>query len=159
MGEWSSQANEIGERIRTLLYIDAYAPTDGQSLVAITGAETALAFLDQANRHGGMIPPIPAAIFNVNEADAAWVDAMSVPQPLATFLQGVSGGCGFGAHCQSQLLVRDRERWGLVRSTRARLKDHPQWQVHTMPCGHAIMLDRPTELTALLLAEATRSRR
>jgi pimeloyl-ACP methyl ester carboxylesterase len=52
-------ANEIGERIRTLFYIDADAPADGQSLVDITGAETALAFLDHANGHGGMIPPIP----------------------------------------------------------------------------------------------------
>jgi len=43
-------AGEIGERIRTLFYVDAYAPADGQSLLDITGAETALAFLDQARR-------------------------------------------------------------------------------------------------------------
>jgi hypothetical protein len=34
-----------------------------------------------------MIPPIPAAMSKVNEADAAGADAMSVPQPLVTFLQ------------------------------------------------------------------------
>ncbi|GGC85496.1 alpha/beta fold hydrolase [Chelatococcus reniformis] len=83
-------AHEIGKRVRALVYIDAYASADRQSLVHITGAETGLAFLDQANGHSGMIPPIPAAVFNVNAADAAWVDAMSVPQPLATFVQGVA---------------------------------------------------------------------
>jgi hypothetical protein len=72
--------------------LGVYAPADGQSLLDITGAETALAFLHQASRSGGMIPPIPAGIFNVNEEDAAWVDAMSVAQPLATFVQGVRTG-------------------------------------------------------------------
>ena len=52
-------AGEIGERIRTLVYIDAYVPADRQSLLDITGAETALAFLAQASRSGGMIPQFP----------------------------------------------------------------------------------------------------
>jgi hypothetical protein len=81
---------EIGERIRTLCYIGAFAPADGQSLLDICGVDMALAFLDQASRSGGMIPPIPAALFNVNEEDAARVDKMSVAQPLATF----GKGCG-----------------------------------------------------------------
>jgi pimeloyl-ACP methyl ester carboxylesterase len=85
-------AGEIGERIRTLFYIDAFAPADGQSLLNICGAEPTLAFLDQASGSGVMIPPIPAAMFNVNEEDAAWVDKMSVAQPLATFVQGVRTG-------------------------------------------------------------------
>jgi pimeloyl-ACP methyl ester carboxylesterase len=104
-------ANEIGERIRTLFSIDAYAPSYGQSLVAITGAEAGLAFLDQASRHGGVIPPIPAAIFNVNDADAAWVDAMSVPQPLATFVQGARRrGVARSGGDQPLLSFRRRER-------------------------------------------------
>ncbi len=149
-------ANEIGEHIRTLFYIDAYAPADGQSLVDITGAEIALAFLDQANGHGGMVPPIPSAIFNVNEADAAWVDAMSVPQPLATFVQGVRAGVDSAPVANRTYVFATANGGDWFVSTHARLKDHPRWEVHTLPCGHAIMLDRPTELTALLLAEATR---
>jgi hypothetical protein len=39
-----------------------------------------------------MIPPVPAAMFNVNEEDATRVDKMSVAQPLATFAQGVRTG-------------------------------------------------------------------
>src|SRR5580698_3497417 len=41
-------ANEIGDRIRTLFYIDAFAPDHGQSLVDILGAEAGLAYLNQA---------------------------------------------------------------------------------------------------------------
>ena len=108
-------ANEIGERIRTLFYLDAYAPAKGQSLMSITGAQTALAFLDQASESGGMIPPIPANIFNVNQADAAWVDSMSVPQPLATFAQASKVRCGVGLRSQPHIRLRHCERWRLVR--------------------------------------------
>jgi pimeloyl-ACP methyl ester carboxylesterase len=146
-------AGEIGERIRTLVYIDAYAPADGQSLLDITGAETALAFLNQASR-SGMIPPIPAAIFNVNEKDAAWVDTMSVPQPLATFVQGVQTGVESNSVANRTYVFASANGGDWFVSTHARLKGHPQWKMHNIACGHSIMLDRPQELASLLLEEA-----
>lgn len=148
-------AAEISERIRTLVYIDAYAPTDGQSLLDITGAETALAFLDQASRSGGMIPPIPAAIFKVNEEDAAWVDNMSVAQPLATFVQGVRIGVESNSVANRTYVFATANGGDWFVSTHARLKEHPQWEVQTVACGHIIMLDRPHELASLLLHEVT----
>lgn len=120
----------------------------------ITGAETALAFLAQANRHGGMIPPIPAAVFNVNEADAVWVDTMSVPQPLATFVQGVKAGVDSVLVANRTYAFATRNGGDWFVQTHARLKDDPRWTVHDIACGHAIMLDRPDEMVALLLAEA-----
>jgi pimeloyl-ACP methyl ester carboxylesterase len=149
-------AGEIGERIRTLFYIDAYAPADGQSLLDITGAETALAFLDQASRSGGMIPPIPAATFNVNEQDAAWVDSMSVAQPLATFVQGMRTGVESASVGNRTYVFATANGGDWFVSTHARLKEHPHWKVHEIACGHSIMLDRPQELAALLQEEATR---
>jgi len=149
-------AGEIAERIRTLFYIDAYAPTDGQSLIDITGAETALAFLDQASRSGGTVPPIPAATFNVNEQDAAWVDSMSVAQPLATFAQGVRTGVESTSVANRTYVFASANGGDWFVSTHAKLKERPLWKVHAIACGHSIMLDRPQELTALLQEEATR---
>ncbi|CAM3941747.1 alpha/beta fold hydrolase [Bordetella muralis] len=148
-------ANEIGERIRTLFYLDAYAPDDGQSLIDITGNQTALAFLSQANRNAGMIPPIPAAAFNVNDADAAWVDKMSVPQPLATFVQGVKVGVDSLQVANRTYVFATKNGGDWFAQTHARLKSDPRWTVHDIACGHSIMLDRPDELAALLAAEAT----
>jgi hypothetical protein len=62
-----------------------------------------------------MIPPIPAAIFNVNGEDAAWVDTMSTAQPLATFVQGVRTGVESNAVANRHIRLRDRERGRLVR--------------------------------------------
>ncbi|NYT85252.1 alpha/beta fold hydrolase [Pollutimonas harenae] len=149
-------AHEIGERIRTLFYLDAYAPADGQSLVDITGDETALAFVAQANQNGGMIPPIPAAIFNVNEADVVRVDTMSVSQPLATFVQGVKAGVDSTPVANRTYVFATRNGGDWFVKTHARLKSDSRWTVHEIPCGHSIMLDRPADLAALLLAEATK---
>ena len=146
-------AGEISDRIRTLVYIDAYAPADGQSLLDITGAETALAFLDQASHNGGMIPPIPAAIFNVNKDDAAWVDTMSVAQPLATFVQGVRTGAESNQVGNRTYVFATANGGNWFVSTHARFKDHPSWTMHGIACGHSIMLDRPRELASLLLEE------
>jgi pimeloyl-ACP methyl ester carboxylesterase len=149
-------AHEIGARIRTLFYLDAYAPAEGQSLVDITGAETALAFLAQAARNGGMIPPIPAAAFNVNAADAVWVDRMSGPQPLATFVQGVRAGVD-GVPVANRTYVFATQNGGdWFVETQARLKKAHGWTVHDVPCGHSIMLDQPAKLAELLLAEVGR---
>jgi pimeloyl-ACP methyl ester carboxylesterase len=148
-------AGEIGERVRTLFYLDAYAPADGQSLLDITGPETALAFLDQASRNGGMIPPIPAKIFNVNDADATRVDTMSTAQPLATFVQGVRTGVESNSVANRTYVFATANGGDWFVSTHTRLKDHPQWKMHRIACGHSIMLDRPQELASLLLEEAT----
>lgn len=149
-------AGELGERIRTLVYIDAFAPTDGQSLMEIAGVEAALAFLDQASRNGGMIPPIPAAMFNVNEEDAPRLDALSGAQPLATFVQGVRAGVDSIAVAKRTYVFAAANGGDWFVATHARLRDDPQWTLHSIACGHSIMLDRPDELASLLLNEAAR---
>lgn len=148
-------AHEVGERIRTLFYLDAYAPADGQSLIDITGSETALAFLAQASQNGGMIPPIPAAAFNVNEADAAWIDRMSGSQPLATFVQGVKAGVDSAPVANRTYVFATKNGGDWFVETHACLKNDPKWTVNEISCGHSIMLDRPADLAALLLAQAT----
>jgi len=152
----SGVAGEVGERVRALVYIDAFAPADGQSLLDISGAEAAVAFLAQASGSGGMIPPIPAAMFNVNAEDAARVDAMSTPQPLATFVQGVRTGVDSNAVANRTYVFAAANGGDWFVSTHARLKDHPRWKMHSIECGHSIMLDRPQELASILLEEATR---
>lgn len=148
-------ASQIGERIRTLVYLDAHAPLDGQSLMDIAGADTALAWLDQANRNEGMIPAIPAAAFNVNEQDTALVDRQSHSQPFATFVQGVSNGAESNAVANRTYIFASANGGDWFVSTYQRLKNNPRWKVHSIVCGHSIMLDRPDDLAGMLLAEVT----
>lgn len=151
-------ANEIAGQIRSLVYIDAYVPADGQSLLDIAGPETALAFLAQAAATGDLIPPIPASAFNVNEADAAWVDKLALPQPLATFVQAARGGVeAIPVSTLKRIYIFAAANGGdWFVSTYERLKEQPGWQVQAIDCGHEIMLDRPRELLSILLSDSPR---
>jgi pimeloyl-ACP methyl ester carboxylesterase len=142
---------EIGERIRTLIYIDAFVPAHGQSVFDIVGAETTLAFLEQASGNGGMIPPIPAAAFNVNEGDAERLDRMATSQPLATFAQGVRTGIDAVSVAHRTFVYAAANGGDWFAATNAKLQADPRWKTHSVACGHGIMLDRPQELASILL--------
>jgi hypothetical protein len=94
-------------------------------------------------------------MFNVNEQDAAWVDSMSVAQPLATFVQGVRSGVESNTVANRTCVFATANGGDWFVSTHTRLKEHPKWKMHRIVCGHIIMLDSPQELAALLLEEAT----
>lgn len=144
-------AGVIGERVRALIYIDAFVPSAGQSVFDIIGSETTLAFLDQAGGNGGMIPPIPAAAFNVNEADAARLDMMAASQPLATFAQSARAGIDAVTVANRTFIYAAANGGDWFAATHAKLQADPQWKVHDVACGHGIMLDRPLELASILL--------
>jgi hypothetical protein len=93
---------------------------------------------------------MPAANFKVNDADRAWVDASSTPQPLAPFLDKIS-------------LTGARERIGRKTYVRAsgypslsfeaaytRARTNPAWQTFEVPCGHDIMINMPERLVEIL---------
>src|SRR4029077_2730593 len=71
--------------ITSLVYIDAFLPENGQCLHDLLPRDSVRAHLASAIRGG--IPPVPASLLNVNEADRAWVDALCTQQPLGTFVQ------------------------------------------------------------------------
>ena len=78
-------AEQIAAKIRSLVYLDAFVPENGKSLLDYASAERSRQMRDDAtqNGEGYKITPPPAAAFAVNAEDAAWVDAMCVKQPLA----------------------------------------------------------------------------
>jgi pimeloyl-ACP methyl ester carboxylesterase len=144
--------DRIAERIRALVYLDAFLPDDGQSLFDINIAANTRKFLDGAGATGGLaVPPPPAAYFNVNAADAARVDALATPFPLGCFtekirLTGAHTAIGRRIYVHSTVLPRESP----FKPFYDRAKDDPAWQAHTLPCGHDAMLDMPDETAAIL---------
>ena len=76
----SGVAEQAADRLRALVYLDAFVPENGQSLFDLLPSGRACTMRADAreNGEGYMVMPPPAAYFNVNAADAAWVDAMCV---------------------------------------------------------------------------------
>jgi pimeloyl-ACP methyl ester carboxylesterase len=154
-------ADKVPEKIRSLVYLDAFVPADGQSAMDLVSPETRSAFREDAkhNGEGYLLAPIPAAAFNVNPKDAAWVDRMCVKHPLACFerkiaLGGGSGKIGRRTYILAEGWTLSPELGGVTPFVEVaeRLKQDKAWRVVSVPCGHDVMVDMPGELAELLVA-------
>jgi len=81
-------ADQAGDRIARVIYLDAFAPKNGQSLFDLVGPKTEAAMRDGATKSGDgwKIPPInPPA--DTSAEDLAWTTPRRRPQPIKTFEQ------------------------------------------------------------------------
>jgi pimeloyl-ACP methyl ester carboxylesterase len=147
-------AEQMPAKIRSLVYLDAFVPENGKSLFDYLPPEMSEQMRTDAaqNGEGYKVTPIPAAAFAVNANDAAWVDAMCVKQPLATFEQKLALR-GRPAGKRVYILAAG---WAPspFEQFAARCKNDPQWQFVSIDCGHDVMVDRPRELADALIAAA-----
>ena len=146
-------AAEAPSRIKCLFYLDAFIPETGQSFFDLVHPDITASFLSLAAQNKGAVPPIPAAAFNVNEADAARVDRICTPQSLASFAQAVRQGIDAVGVAKRTYVFATANGMETFRPVYEKLKTDPAWTVHTVDCGHDVMLDKPEELADLLLAE------
>jgi len=149
-------ADRLPERIRALVYLDAFVLEDGQSLHDALPQSARAAQVDGANSSGNgwRVPPIPAAYFNVNEADRAWVDAQCTAQSLACFEQRLTLRGQMAPERVTHVLAT-----GYRQSPFApfhELAKKKGWRTATIDCGHDVMLDRPDDLVRILLEAAAR---
>jgi pimeloyl-ACP methyl ester carboxylesterase len=144
--------DRIPDKVRALVYLDAFLPEHDQSLFDINIPANSQKFVQGAGGIGGLaVPPPPAAYFNVNEDDAVRVDALATPFPLGCFteklkLTGAHSKIGKRIYVHSTVLPRESP----FKPFYDRVKADPSWQAHTLPCGHDAMLDMPDETTAIL---------
>lgn len=153
----SGVAEAVPERIGALVFLDAFVPEDGQSLHDLVPESHRVRQIESAAANGGLVPPVPAAMFGVNEADRAYVDSMCVGQPLETFSTGLplTGARERVAH--KTYLRAGSYRSNPFDAAREAVTGAPGWVVETLPSGHDVMLDAPAELTAALIAAAQRA--
>jgi pimeloyl-ACP methyl ester carboxylesterase len=147
-------AEQIADKIRVLVYLDAFVPENGKSQFDYMPAERSGQMRSDAmeNGDGYKVTPISAARFQVNAEDAAWVDAMCVKHPLATFEQKLALS---GQHVPKRVyILATGYKPSLFPQFAERFKGDADWQVVSVACGHDVMVDRPQELAATLIAAA-----
>lgn len=150
-------ADREAHRIAALVYLDAFVPNNGECTLDLLPAERREQF-DRAVRERGfgwLVPPIPAAVYKVNEADQAWVDRQCTPHPLACFEQRITLT---GAHetIARRLYIRGTAYTPSAFAPIAeRLQRDRRWRVASLPSGHDVMVDMPQELAELLKSAQT----
>ena len=127
-------AEQLQNRIAAIVYLDAFMPADGQSLRDLNHAPVPTEKLS---------PPRTAAYFHVNAADSAWVESKLTPHPMQCFTENLKVT---GAYQAIPPLFKSPAFDDALAKCRA---DH-SWKTETVTCGHDVMIDQPTELTAIL---------
>jgi pimeloyl-ACP methyl ester carboxylesterase len=143
----------IGDRVRELVYLDAFVPHDGQSVNDLRGA-----MIDPEMTVGApwQIEPRPRAYDD--PAEGEWQAARRVAQPAATFSQPVTlqrplEQWSFGrTYIKATADPQDADGKGPFWDAANRAKASDQWRYHEVDTNHMIPSNRPDELVALLQA-------
>ena len=152
----SGVVDRVPDRIRALVYLDAFVPEDGECLFDIhpPGLAQHMRLQAQMEGDGWSVPPIRAERFNVNSRDAVWVDAQCTSQSIATFEEHIRlNRIPSRTHDATHILATGWDN-SPFRDSHERAKAKG-WKTRTIACGHEVMLDSPVELTEMLLELAT----
>jgi pimeloyl-ACP methyl ester carboxylesterase len=143
----SGVADRVPEKVASVVYLDAFVPENGQSLLSLLPPNLRLATLPGED---WLVAPPPSAAFGLKrpEVIALW-EGKSSPHPLVTLTQPLqlTGG-----------ISRVRRKMYILGTEPARftqfydkVKNKPGWTVHTLPCTTFMQLEMPDDLTAILL--------
>jgi pimeloyl-ACP methyl ester carboxylesterase len=132
-------AEQVASKIASIVYLDAFIPADGQSLADLGGKVDA----------GPFTAPISAARFGVNEADRAWVDSKMTPQSTACFTEKLKVTGAYQGIAR-KAYIRAKNFPGFA-TTSEKIRSDPSWKTWVVDCGHDVMIDKPDELTSILV--------
>lgn len=139
---------------RAAVWLDAFVPQDGHSLMDEWPAERAQAVREQAATYGDgwKIPPLPADYFGVmDEDDAEWMTRRCVPQPIKTFNQPVHLTGAWRSVPRKMYLLAELHPNSRFDVYASRFRDDPDWDVRSVPSGHDVMIDTPDLLADILM--------
>jgi pimeloyl-ACP methyl ester carboxylesterase len=149
----SAVADQRAERIRHLVYLDAFVPEHGQSLASLLPAQTWAAFEQSAELSGSgqLLPVPPPEMFGLFDQLAAVTAPRLRPQPKATFTQPAQMARGGWAAVRARTYIAcDKPAADVFEPFKKRLQQDRGWGYQSMATGHDAMLSAPFELARAL---------
>jgi pimeloyl-ACP methyl ester carboxylesterase len=150
-------AERCPERIRRLVYLDAFVPENGKCLldyVSHAVPERAAAFRGEGERFGSIAPP-PLSLWGIVRTEqVAFAKPRETRQPFGTFTQPIRL-----ANPQARALARTfiyccSPATGTFDQFAAKYRGDPAWRFHELATGHDAMVLVPENLAAILLQAA-----
>ncbi|HYC65937.1 MAG TPA: alpha/beta hydrolase [Reyranellaceae bacterium] len=143
-------AEKARRRIAQIVYLDAFAPQDGQSLFDLVGPKTAESMRGKAMAEGGgwRIPPNPMPPDTAPE-DVTWATPRRRSQPIKTFEQKVSIASK-DAPPRHYVYALKSAPGDVFRQFGERAKSESGWTYHELNASHNPHITCPQELRDLL---------
>ena len=152
-------ADRLAGKIKALVYLDAFIPEHGQSLLNcinvalppdVAGVFVGSFYGSSVDGNCNKMAPIPAEMFGIKAENRPWVDRRCVAQALATFAVPLLL-TGNHANVTNRLYIL-ADAWdpSPFRHYAKSVEGKTGWRVVKMPSSHDVMVDMPLELAAEL---------
>lgn len=134
-------ADQLGDKISSIVYLDAFIPEDGQSMVDI---------VKRPMPATGSAPPFPAKAFKINAKDEALVNEKMTPQPVNTYTQKLKVAGAYKKVAKKAYVRSLQFDNPAFQAVYEKLKQDAAWKTYAIDCGHDMMLDKPEEIAGIL---------
>ena len=135
-------ASQRAEKIRSLVYVDAFLPENGEALWDIATDFERKHYIDAQRKTPGLVGPLPFPGLDP-----------ALRQPLLTLIEPVQLA---GAENSIERRTYIYAKSGAPETFKKffdRVAGDPRWQSYQVESGHMVMHDAPDALLAILLAE------
>lgn len=153
-------ADRLAPRIKSLVFLDAFVPTNGKSLFDLQPPEMAARMREEAELggEGWRIKRLGDNYFHVTDPqDAARLDRRAVDHPIGTMAQKAKLTGAWETIPHLVYIRAARHTRGPFGQFLERYRRDERWQCFELPCGHRVMLELPDALTGILLGCAARA--
>jgi pimeloyl-ACP methyl ester carboxylesterase len=146
----SGVADKLGGRITRVVYIDAFAPKDGQSLFDLLGSKGEAHMRAGAAKDGdGWKLPLNPMPPDTSPEDQAWAVPKRRPQPIKTFEEKIRlGSANFPP--RHYIYAKKNGPGDVFRQFAERAKSEPGWTYWEIDASHNPHITCPEALMGLL---------
>lgn len=147
----SAVAERAQPRLRSIVYLDAFVPENGKSLLDYIPQPERRAATAKTGRATGYVSPIPLKVFGVTrEEDLAWANPRIVKQPFGTFEQPVQLSRPAASGLPRAFIAATNPAMGTFNQFAEVIKKDPSWKFYDLPTGHDAMITAPQDLARIL---------
>ena len=147
-------ADRLAARLSGLVYLDAFVPDDGKSVLDYLAAERRSGIVREGEGTG-MVSCMPLPLLGLTrEEDRAWVARRLTRQPYATFAQPVQLTGNGSAALPRTFVYCKQPPTGAFDQFAARLSADPKWRYVELNTGHDAMICDPAGVAKILIEAA-----
>jgi pimeloyl-ACP methyl ester carboxylesterase len=147
-------ADRAPERIRRLVYLDAFVPEDGKCLLDYALPERAARFREEGEREGSVTPP-PVSLWGlVAPEHVAFTRPRENRHPYHCFTQPIRLVNSAARALPKTFVYCSSPATGSFDQFAAKYRGDPAWRFHELKTGHDCMILVPEEVAAILLQSA-----
>jgi pimeloyl-ACP methyl ester carboxylesterase len=144
-------ADRAHQRIRRLVYLDAFVPEDGKCLLDYAVPERAARMREEGERTGSVTPP-PLALWGITRQEHIdFVKPRETRHPFGTMRQKIrlEGNTG---RLPKTFIYCSSPATGSFDQFAAKYRNDPAWTFFELPTGHDAMILMPERVAELLRA-------